>query len=90
MEEQALRASQDDLLEELLQLSHEYQSEPHDDTPPIHLSSIRAEALEYSERLLRPLLSTSILTRYVRALDFVRSEFSSDTKMSANPHPTLP
>ena len=62
MEEQALRASRDDLLEELLQLSREYQNEPRGGTPPIHFFPTRAGALEYSERLLRPLLSTPILT----------------------------
>ncbi len=62
MEEQALRASQDDLLKELLQLSREYQNEPHDDTPQMHFLPTRAEALEYSGHLLRPLSSTPILT----------------------------
>lgn len=60
--EQGLQASRDDLLEELLQLSREYQGEPHDDTPRIQIFPTRAEALKYSERLLRPLLSNSILT----------------------------
>ena len=62
MAEQALRASQDDLLAELLQLSHEYQNGLHNDMSPLHFFPTRAEALEYSERLLRPLLSTPILT----------------------------
>ncbi len=62
MEEQALRASRDDLLAELLQLSRVYQNGPHDNTPPIHFLPTRAAALEYSERLLRPLLSNPILT----------------------------
>ena len=66
MEEQTLQASRDDLLEEQLQLSHESQSEPHNDTPQIHVFPTRAEALEYSERLLRPLLSSSILTDMLR------------------------
>lgn len=62
MEEQALQASQGDLLEELLRLSRECRSKPRDDTPLIHFFPTRAEALEYSEHLLRPVLSSPILT----------------------------
>lgn len=62
MEEQALQASQDDLLKELLQLSRECQNEPHTDMPLLHFLPTRVEALEYSGHLLRPLLSTPILT----------------------------
>ena len=62
MEEQALRASRDDLLKELLQLSRECQNEPRTDTPLLHFFPTRAAALEYSGRLLRPVLSSPILT----------------------------
>lgn len=62
MEEQALRASQDDLLKELVQLSREYQSEPRSGMLQMHFFPTLAEAREYSERLLHPVLSSPILT----------------------------
>ncbi len=61
MEEQALQASRDDLLEELLQLSRVYQNEPHNYTPQLYVLPTRAAALGYSERLSRPMLSSPML-----------------------------
>lgn len=62
MEGAAFQASRDDLLEELLQVSRECQTEPPGNTPRLNLFPTRAEVLEYTGHLLRPLLSTPILT----------------------------